>query len=112
VDDDPAVCRVVSALFAHDGHTVDAAPTGEAALIQTREHEYDLLIVDRLAAVDRESCVEALRREHPGLERRIIVSTGDRLSSGAAGATRLLRKPFNLRDLRETATAVWAERAG
>ena len=109
VDDDPAVCRVVSALFAHDGHTVDAATAGEAALAHLRQHEYDLLIVDRYAAVDREPLADVLRRQYPALEGRIILSTGERLSSSGERPARMLRKPFNLRDLRETAAALWAQ---
>jgi two-component system NtrC family sensor kinase len=107
VDDDPAVGRLVSALFAHDGHTVDTTATGETALTLAREHAYDLLIVDRHAAVGSESCMDVLRREGPDMERRIIMSTGDRLSNAPADRTRVLRKPFNLRDLRAAAAEVW-----
>jgi hypothetical protein len=38
----------------------------------------------------------------------VIVSTADVTTGSSAGGIRILRKPFNLRDLREAAAAVWS----
>jgi two-component system NtrC family sensor kinase len=110
VDEDPGITRVVSVLFTHDGHAVDAVAAGQEAQRLVGEREYDLLIVDRRVAVGGESCWEVLVREHPALAPRLLVSTSDRAVGPLGGipAERVLQKPFNLRDLRAAASAVWA----
>ncbi|MGD0485167.1 MAG: ATP-binding protein [Gemmatimonadales bacterium] len=116
VDDDPGVRRLVAALFTHEGHKVDAAPDGDAALRLAREGDYDLVIADRRAAAAGAPFLQALERARPGWGPRVIVSTADVQAGPAAGgptpAARTLRKPLNLRDLREAAAAVWAATAG
>ncbi len=108
VDDDPGVRRMVAALFAREGHAVDAVADGDAALRLARMGDYDLVVADRRAAAGGGPFLQALEREHPGWTGRAIVATAD--AQPAAGV-RTLRKPFNLRDLREAATAVWAAAA-
>ncbi len=110
VDDDPAMRRLVAVLFGHDGHGVDAAADGAEALALARQHAYDLVIADRRAAIGGEPFAAALRRERPAWQQRIIVSAADR-SSGAGfeefQGLRVLRKPFNLRDLRAAAADIF-----
>ncbi len=105
VDDDPGVRRLVAALFSREGHGVDAVGDGDAAMRLVRMGDYDLIIADRRAAAGGMPFLQALERERPGWKERVIVSTAD---VQTAPALRTLRKPFNLRDLREAATAVWA----
>jgi two-component system cell cycle sensor histidine kinase/response regulator CckA len=111
VDHDPAVRRTVAVLFAREGHEVDAAGDGDAALRMAREREYDLLIVERRAAAEGTPFLEALQRVRPEWKGRVLVSTAEVQQAGtgdpSAAAVRLLRKPFNLRDLRSAANAVW-----
>ncbi|MEK7667991.1 MAG: ATP-binding protein, partial [Gemmatimonadota bacterium] len=112
VDDDQGVRRMVAALFSREGHVVDAVPDGQAGLRLVREKAYDLIIADRRAAADAVPFREALERVRPGWMSRLIVSTADvRSEPGAPAEGRVLRKPFNLRDLRAAAAAVW-EAAG
>ena len=112
IDDDQGVRRMVSALFAREGHTVDAVADGEAGLRLARETAYDLVIADRRAAAEGGPFLEALLRHRPEWTGRVLLSTGSvRTSQAGAGALpdeRLLRKPFNLRDLRSAAAAVWS----
>ena len=112
VDDDPGVRRMVTALFTREGHAVDTAPDGDAALRLASDGEYDLVIADRRAAAAGEPFLQALERARPGWGARVIVSTADvqrgTTAGGPKAAARTLRKPFNLRDLREVAAAVWA----
>jgi len=105
VDDDPGVRRMVGALFAREGHAVDAVNDGDAALRLARLGDYDLIIADRRAAAGGAPFLRALERERPGWKQRVIVSTAD---EQAVPSVRTLRKPFNLRDLREAANSVWA----
>jgi two-component system NtrC family sensor kinase len=110
VDDDAAVRRLVGVLFRHDGHTVDEAESGADALRLAGEVEYDLVITDRRAVVGSEPFGVALGRARPAWQGRVIVSAADRTSTSKgdwAAAHRLLRKPFNLRDLRAAASEAW-----
>ncbi len=102
VDDDPAVRRLVTVLFAHDGHTVDTAADGMEALRMAREAEYDLVLSDRRAAADGEPFLTALLREHPAWKGRNLIAASDRpgMTDETAVGIRQLKKPFNLRDLR------------
>ncbi|MFI5279959.1 MAG: ATP-binding protein [Gemmatimonadales bacterium] len=110
VDDDAAVRRLVGVLFRHDGHTVDEAESGTDALRLAGATEYDLVITDRRAVVGSEPFGVALARARPAWQGRVIVAAADRTSTMKgdwAAALRLLRKPFNLRDLRAAASDVW-----
>src|SRR5437763_8860807 len=112
VDDDPAVRRMVKALFGREGHTVEVARTPQHALDLVRTRTYDLILADARATARDHLFVEQLVAAHPGLKERILVATGDvRASTDEALAhlgLRYVRKPFNLRDLRDEAARVWA----
>ena len=110
VDDDPAVRRMVKALFARDGHTVEVARNAQHALELVRSKTYDLILADVQARVADHLFVEQLIEAFPGLKDRVLVAMG-----GVPGETalerlglRYVRKPFNLRDLRDEAARVWA----
>jgi CheY-like chemotaxis protein len=109
VDDDPAVHRVVHALFAPDGHVVAAARTGEQGLRLARERNFDLVIADgRLSAGPDRRFVAAFLDEHPDWRERLIVAGAPRVSqSGADGdptPAYTIPKPLQVRDLRQLVT--------
>jgi two-component system NtrC family sensor kinase len=114
VDDDPAVRRVVEALFGREGHRVDAARDGPHGLALALDHAYDLIIVDGRVAGrgGGRLFVEELLERHPALKDRTLVATGDVRPTTEQALERLglryVRKPFNLRDLRDEAARVWA----
>ena len=110
VDDDPVVRQVVSALFAREGHRVDAAVSGAEAVRLARIERYDLVIADRLASAGDEPLAAALARLPGGLGARLIVSTSDLRRDGddrPAAGVRQLAKPFDLRELRRAAEEVF-----
>jgi len=114
VDDDPAVRRVVEALFGREGHRVDAARDGAHALALVFQTSYDLIIADGRVAGrgGGRLFVEELLERHPALKDRTLVATGDVRPTTEQALERLglryVRKPFNLRDLRDEAARVWA----
>jgi two-component system NtrC family sensor kinase len=112
VDDDPAVRRLVQALFGREGHLVDVARNAEHALDLVGGRAYDLILADGQVSAKGRLFVEELATRHPSLKARTLVATGDVLpvTEEALGrlGLRYVRKPFNLRDLREEAARLWA----
>jgi len=112
VDDDPAVRRLVQALFGREGHLVHVAKTPEQAFAMVRERGYDLVLADGQVSAKGKLFVEELVTLHPELKTRMLVATGDVRPVTEEALERLglryVRKPFNLRDLREEAARLWA----
>ena len=112
VDDDPAVRRMVKALFGRDGHAVEVARNPQHALELALRGGFDLVIADARAAARGKLFVEELVARVPALRDRTIVATGDVRPATEETLTRLglryVRKPFNLRDLRDEAARLWA----
>jgi len=112
VDDDPAVHRVVSALFTPEGHVVEAVRSGAQGLRMLRERSFDLIVADALAAVaPARLFVGALAADCPESCDRLILGvsgTAESADLAAHDSVRRLRKPFNLRDLHAVASEVFA----
>ena len=112
VDDDPAVRRMVKALFGREGHTVDVARNAQHALDLAGARAYDLILADAQARARDQLFVTRLVETLPALKDRVLVATGDVRPGSDDALTQLglryVRKPFNLRDLRDEAARVWA----
>ena len=112
VDDDPAIQRVVQALFGREGHMVEVATDAAHGLSLVAERSYDLIIADARVAGAGRLFVEELLDRDPSLKDRTLVATGDVRPTTERALERLglryVRKPFNLRDLREEAARIWA----
>jgi hypothetical protein len=59
------------------------------------------------AAAGREPFTQALLQERPAWAGRVIVSTSAARAAAGGEPARVLRKPFNLRDLRDAVAAAW-----
>ncbi|HEX4600441.1 MAG TPA: ATP-binding protein [Gemmatimonadales bacterium] len=111
VDDDPAVRRMVKALFGRDGHVVDVARSAQHGLDLAGMHSYDLILADAQALARERPFVEQLVEAYPDLRERVLVATGEPRPAPEVVARlglRYVRKPLNLRDLRDEAARVWA----
>ena len=110
VDEDPAVHRVLSALFTPEGYAVEAARTGEQGLKLAQERDYDLIITDaRVAAGATKLFAGALLDALPHARGRLLVACPgeEQLPAPLAGAPlHRVTKPFNLRDLRTVANEI------
>ncbi len=102
VDDDAAVHRLVNALFAGEGHVVDAVRTGDQALRLVDGEAYDLVIADEHAvAGDGNLFAATLLAAHPDWRDRLIIASHPRGSGPKpTAALHWIAKPFNVRDLR------------
>jgi two-component system, NtrC family, sensor kinase len=111
VDDDPAVRRMVKALFGRDGHVVEVARSAQHGLDLVGMRSYDLILADGQALARERPFVEQLVEAHPDLKERVLVATGEPRPAPEVVARlglRYVRKPLNLRDLRDEAARVWA----
>jgi DNA-binding response OmpR family regulator len=102
----------VQALFGREGHMVDVARSAEHALELAADHSYDLILADAQVSAKGRLFVEELVSRNPDLRSRMLVATGDARPATEEALERLglryVRKPFNLRDLREEAARLWA----
>src|SRR5215510_15649271 len=81
VDDEPGFLSGLTRLLQRDGHSVESASDGQAALARLHEDDYDLILCDlRMPALDGQTLYELLQRQHPALCPRMIFITGDTLS--------------------------------
>jgi two-component system NtrC family sensor kinase len=110
VDEDPSVHRLLSALFAPDGHAVEAVRSAEQGLKLAKENEFDLIITDAgLPAGPAQLFAGALLDACPRFSGRLVVACSGEEELPAPLAQQpvhRVRKPFNLRDLRTVANDI------
>ncbi len=112
VDDDPAVHRLVSALFTPQGHVVEAVRSGSQGLRMLKERDFDLIVADAMAAAGpSELFVQALAAHRPETCARVVLGVtgnGDLTEPASGFGIRRTRKPFSLRDLNALAEEIFA----
>jgi CheY-like chemotaxis protein len=80
VDDDPGILSALTRFLQRDGHTVQTATDGQAALALLQEGGYDLILCDVLMPeLEGQTLYGLLLRQSPALCQRIIFLTGDTL---------------------------------
>lgn len=103
VEDDVDTRMYVSSGLRVQGHTVDESGDGNDGLLRAREHDYDVIVLDRmLPSLDGMSVLKELR--NCGTHARLLMLTalGDvdaRIDGMEAGADDYLGKPFALNEL-------------
>jgi DNA-binding NtrC family response regulator len=81
VDDESSFATALAVLLSRDGHEVDTAENGNAALLQIQARHYDVILCDlRLPELDGPDFYHLLKNESPDLQRRVIFLTGDLLN--------------------------------
>src|SRR5215831_14426990 len=106
VDDNPGILSGLTRLLQRDGHTVQTATDGQAALALLQEGCYDLILCDLLMpALDGQTLYVLLQRQLPALCPRMIFLTGDTLSSDSMRFVEQcgqpwIQKPCSLAEIR------------
>jgi two-component system OmpR family response regulator len=103
VEDDTKLAGALARGLRHEGHAVDVASDGDAALLQAAVYEYDAVILDvMLPGRDGLEVCRTLRRRGcwvPVLMLTARARPGERVSGLDAGADDYLPKPFDFAEL-------------
>jgi len=116
IDDDGQVRGAVRRILERAGHTVVDAADGKAGTRLYREQPTDLIITDIfMPGQDGIETIQQLGREFPGVK-IIAISGGDRTrtmdlrrDAELLGASRTLRKPFELTELLKAVSELLGE---
>lgn len=106
VDDEPDIAALLSEMLATDGHRVETAGNGRAALEKLSGGTFDAVISDlRMPELDGPGLYREVARRLPHLLPRMVFITGDTLGPQSTAFLRrtgvlTLSKPFGLADIR------------
>lgn len=114
VDDDPLVASAMATALSAEGHEVDVAGDGLAAMARVSTRRYDVILTDvRMPRLDGPGFFHELGRVRPELVSRVVFVTGDTLSSTTRRfldqcRAPSMKKPFEPRQLRAAVRRVLA----
>jgi PAS domain S-box-containing protein len=112
VDDEASIRRAVCRFMRRRGHEVVEAADGEEALLLLDDPGFDFILTDlRMPGMQGNQFAHELAARGTGLERRLMVMTGDAASPEAERILAELQvpvilKPFTLQDLAERVEAL------
>lgn len=110
VDDEAPLAILIAEILSADGHRVDTAPNGLAALARVERNEYDLILSDlRMPELDGPGLYRELQRRRPDLLSRIAFVTGSAQTGNMeefleATGVPILYKPFHMEQLTKLAS--------
>jgi DNA-binding response OmpR family regulator len=103
VEDEVKIARAIRRGLEHEGYAADVAATGEEAILQATEHDYDAVVLDvMIPAPDGFAVCRQLRARNrwaPVLMLTARDSVEDRIRGLDAGADDYLVKPFAFGEL-------------
>jgi two-component system nitrogen regulation response regulator NtrX len=88
VDDEANIRRMLTSLLEQDGHRVESAPTGEAALVTLENEDFDVVLLDlMLPGADGITILSRIAERKPDLP--VVMMSGRATLGDAVRATRL-----------------------
>jgi CheY-like chemotaxis protein/anti-sigma regulatory factor (Ser/Thr protein kinase) len=109
-EDEPAVRELIAAYLAADGHVVELAPDGRAALEKLREDGFDLVITDRsMPGMSGDQLAAAVKQVNPATPVILLTGFGDLMESAGErppGVDLVVGKPVTLQKFREGIAAL------
>jgi len=105
VDDEPHVMRVLKLCLTREGHEIDCAGEGKAALVKIRERAPDLVITDvQMPGMGGQELCSAIHAEFPERRFPILVMTSMTARENREWAAKIpntdfLEKPLSPRNL-------------
>ena len=116
VDDEDAILELLVDVLQAEGHRVETARSGEAALVKLEGGSYDLLITDlKMPGFDGRQLCERWQSQDPNRAGRVLITTGDTGSEETReylqqSGVRYLLKPFDIEELKGLIRSVLEER--
>jgi len=110
IEDEVKLAAHLSRALEHDGHEVRVVHDGKAALVEARDGNYDLLVLDvELPRMDGFEILKQLRSD--GVSARILMLTArsenpDKVAGLTGGADDYVTKPFAMNELLARVNAV------
>jgi CheY-like chemotaxis protein len=115
-EDEESVRTLLMRAFSQDGHTVECARDGAAALdVLAKSEPFDLLLTDiQMPVMDGIALALAAKRDHPGLTIMLMTGYTDQRER-AQGLKSLIhdivQKPFTIAEIRGALKAALAVKA-
>ena len=110
IEDEVKLAAHLSRALEHDGHEVRVVHDGKVALVEARDRNYDLLVLDvELPRMDGFEILKQLRSD--GVSTRILMLTArsenpDKVAGLTGGADDYVTKPFAMNELLARVNAV------
>jgi len=104
VDDEESILRLVQEILASEGHRVETAGSGEAALERILQGDYDVIVSDwKMPGLNGINLYHELQTRKPDAARRMLFMTGDVIKDSFQQFLKqhgrsCLPKPFALRE--------------
>jgi two-component system phosphate regulon response regulator PhoB len=110
VEDEPALCQLLTQNLSYEGYSVDAVHDGGAALSSHQARKADLIVLDlMLPTLDGFQVVKALRDRQDPVPVLMLTARGeekDRIQGLSLGADDYLVKPFSVLELMARVKAI------
>ena len=104
VDDQAQVCNLAAAFLTQDGHTVETAENGLAALACLKVSQFDVVLTDQaMPQMNGEQLAHAIHLNQPGLPVILMTGFGDLMKAAGQMSPHvrsILSKPFTQSTLR------------
>jgi PAS domain S-box-containing protein len=106
VDDEPEIGALLAEALGRDGHRVEVAASGRAAIAALDSRPFEVVLSDlRMPDLDGQALYRYLANRRPEMLDRLVLMTGDVLGPGVRGflaevTVPVLEKPIALPDLR------------
>lgn len=117
IDDEESILQLVRQLLSVEGHKVETATSGSAALELILRHRYDAIISDwKMPGLNGINLYQELMAKDPVSAQRMLFMTGDVIKESfqdflRKNARTCLSKPFALREFRQGVTRLLAATA-
>jgi CheY-like chemotaxis protein len=110
VDDEPAVGDAIKMMLKFDGHAVQTANGGKAALSLLEQGKFDLIITDySMPGMKGDELAAVIKQRLPHQPIIMVTAYAEMLKSSGdllTGVDFIISKPFSLADLREAIARV------
>ncbi|HWA26388.1 MAG TPA: ATP-binding protein [Lacunisphaera sp.] len=112
IDDEESILRLIQEILHSEGHRVETAASGQAALDLILRHDYDVIVSDwKMPGLDGMNLYQELLGRKPEAARRMLFMTGDVIKDSFQNFLKMhartcLPKPFALREFHSAVAGI------